>query len=374
MMNSSNHVEDITKEYTRFKSFNELIEALTSGKDTPVTTSETAISVVCLSSTIRVATSSLYTVNRRTKRTVVDEYLVEAVKLILSINPSVRVVIPKDQLFVHSNNTSFRETLSKDFSLDIIMFARSGLSLQAIYKYYSGGSADDHIRARISQAEALIEKLGFLRRNRVPLSPEAFLITALRVHPLIAKIILIWMKEMNKPLFPIILFTAVIHSCERGDMRETKEHGLKEVESSVSSNSKYGEMMEKTLSIIKATGQIDTPELGRIGVVLRRLFTKAKEYFSHSSNGEATEVNVKIATFDLDRFTVLLVELLRTHFNDRVLTRIPDGSKTGTVLFRSVAHPHIMWRVDNNPPFQQIFPVISMLERNGNHILLFVPM
>jgi hypothetical protein len=350
------HVEDVSTNYIRKTSFEELIEYL------PRAT------LVCLSPSIRLSVSSLYTGNKRVRKTVCDEYLLECIKLIRSVNTAIRVVIPREQGFSTTSNASFRESLTKDFSQDVVNFARSGLSLQLIYKYYSPD--DTHIRARIAQTETMLERLAFLRRGKQPLAPESFLITLLRNHPVIAKIILLWVVKYKRPMFPIILFTAVIHSFERSTS-ETKEHGLKEIESDVSSICRYGEMMEKALSVIKRTKQCDSRELGRTGDNLKRLLTKAREYLGHMA---VSDVQLRVGAFDLGRFTLLLGELLKAQFANEVLTRVPDGQKTGTVLFRNHKHPQIIWRVDNNPPFQEIFPIISMLERNGNRVLLYVPL
>ena len=212
-----------------------------------------------------------------------------------------------------------------------------------------------------------------LRQSKNPLSREAYLITSMRIHPLIAKIILIWTgydfntKTMNgRPLFPILVFVSIIHSFERTPS-ETKEHGLKEIDIHVASVSKYGEAMERTLSIILRTRQVDSEELGRTGTVLKRLIMRAREFFGSDL--------VNIGLFDLNRFTSLLATLLKENFPNEVLSRIPASChKTGMVLFRNIKHPQIIWRILNDRPFTEIFPIISMLERNGNRVLLYVPL
>jgi hypothetical protein len=341
----------------KFRYFSELLVFLSSN---------VGVSIVSISPTIRMNTSSLYTGNRRTKRNVCDEYLINAIITIKSINPSVRVIIPKDTTMTNSwsiGMTFFRETLLKDFSQEVVLFARSGLDLRMIYRHYS--ESDVQIRSRVSQNKDMLERLGFLKQARIPLSSDSFLITSMRIHPVIARIILIW-NELGKPLFPILLFVAVIHSYEK-TISETKEHGLKEIDSEISSNSKYGEMMEKALSIITRTNQADSSELGRTGINLKRLISRAREFFKD-------KCDIPILTFDIGRFTVVLSSIIREHFSDSILIRIPDGQKTGTVLFRNSKHPQIIWKVFNNPPFTEVFPIISMLERNSNRVLLYVPL
>ena len=84
-----NQLEDLVKSpnrYIRYKTFTELIDAI----------SATNVSIVCISPYIRMATSLLYSGNRRVKKNVCDEYLIEAIRVIRSFR-NVRVIIPKEQ-------------------------------------------------------------------------------------------------------------------------------------------------------------------------------------------------------------------------------------------------------------------------------------
>jgi len=349
--------------------------------------------LVCLNSSIRVLTSSLYVGNRRVKKSAGEEFLLGAVALLKRLKPELRVVVLNKPKAVSSDDQNpfaestsgtgvFRENLYKDFTQDVVVFMKHFLSLQSLYRCYMPG--DVSIRGRIGQAEDLLERLGFMRQDEANLLTQDsnargaqhlalvplpkwqgnMLVNAMNLHPVIARIMLLWKAE-GKPLFPILLFVAVIHTFEK-TTREVKEHGVKEVESDVSTNCRFGEAMDKALQVIKRVQRIDTPELGRTGAVLKRLVVKSLGFFEGCP--------VEAGFFDLNKFTLLLASLLRKHFPQEILTKDVGGPNTGVSIFRNSKHPFITWRTDTNTPFAHIFPLSSLLERNGNCVLLYVPL
>jgi hypothetical protein len=333
--------------------------------------------LVCIDATIRIQNSWLYAGNRRVKRTASNEWLIGVVSLLKELNPQVKIVILYTQETIPLTDEEqiscvVRENQYRDFTQDVVVFMRNQLCLLNLYKFYLPD--DTHVRSRISHAKGLLEKLDFLTIGST-LSPESFLITAMKIHPLMARIILIW-KQEGRPLFPILLFTAVVYSFEK-TTREVKEHGLKEVESDVSMNCRFGEAMNRSLEIIKRTGQADSSELGRTRNVLGQYITKMNEYLSREkSTTDSQEVKneVKIGFFDLNRFNELLSNLLRKNFPSEILTRVQQGAKSGTIMYFNQKHPNISWRVGNNPSFNEIFPIVSILERNSNKVIFYVPL
>ena len=325
--------------------------------------------LVCLDSTIRVNTSSLYAGNRRIKKSTSTVYLTKAIRMIKERVPQAKIVVLKadDGRPCDEGDQVYREVFYRDFAADVMLFDRNSVSLRLLYTNYS--AEDVHLRSRISQAESIIERLKFSDHGRS-------LITATKMHPVIAKIVYLWASmssmlstplptaSVKRALFPILLFAASIQAFDK-TTREVKEHGLKEIDDHFAVNCRLGETMKKALTSIEEWQTIDTPELGELGVVLKRLIVR----FS-----ERDEKEVSIQVFDLNHFRTLLSALIREHFNDLILSRVPDGAKTGTIVFHNSKHPQISWRVANSPPFAEIFPLISMLEKNGHRVLLFLPL
>lgn len=321
------------------------------------------IDLVCLDSTVRISVSALYAGNRRVKKSISETFLARAIELLKSLKTGIRVVILRNPEARELDEVAgiFRENVFKDFSQDVVLFLRHNISLRDLYANYSPN--DDHLRSRITQAESLVYRLG--NTEQISLQSFAFLVNSLRVHPTIAKIVFLW-KTSGKPLFAILLFVATIYGFDK-TTREVKEHGLKEVDNDFALNCRLGEAMKRSLDIITRWQTVDTPELGETGTVLKRLLVKMAEY---NNDGQ----HIRLGVFDLNRFCSLMGTLIREHFSSDILTKIPDGAKTGTIMFRNTKHPQISWRVSNNPPFTEIFPLISMLERNSHRVLLFMPL
>lgn len=317
------------------------------------------VDLYCVDPTIRISTSSLYVGNRRIKKTVDVSYLVGSIRLIKRFNPQAKIIVLK--LVDSSVSTVSRENLYKDFSQDVILFAKHLHSLQLLYKYYS--TDNQQIQSRISMSVSLLKRLNFLNHSG-HLEKSSQLITSLHIHPVIAKIIIIWYEVKQLPLFRILLFSAVIHTFERAN-REIKEHGLKEMESDVALTSRFGESMAKALRIIGETQRAVCPELGKTGELLERYIVQSQSYFKLDK--------MPIGLFNLNKFTIQLSAILKEYFSQDLLTKVEGSFTSGKTFFHKEKHSQIIWHVNSNPPYEKIFPIVSVLERNANKVLLFVP-
>lgn len=296
--------------------------------------------------------SALYIGNMRVEKTMHEDCIISMIKYLIEIGY-------KKSIFVSTNakDNVIRENELRDFSTDVLQFAKYKINLSLLYKNYF--SREVVTKGRIANAYSMNEKLGFIKAGNM--SKYYTLPLELKLHPLITKLILLWFQEEKLPIFPILLFAAVLTTFTKMS-KEIKEHGIREVEGDIGTTSRWGESMSEYIKLMKKTGRVVMSEGGKTSEVLKHLLDKTKNLF------EKTDSVFEIAPFDLNVFTLKFSQLVKKYFESEILSNTAQGYIKSNNL-------QIKWHnfAESRHPYNQIFPLIAFISKTSVNIIAYVP-
>ena len=312
---------------------------------------EGEIELIFIDPTVRVPHSAFYSGNKAKREAMNINYvegLINKIRAVKGEKIDFAIYYTAD---IKTEPTT-RGVLTRSFETDVLELAKSGCNLACLYqRFFKDNSTFNPWRTRIGKAFQQLDRLGLIV-NGIPkkgyTEPLDF-----RIHPVLYKIISLWKSE-NLPLFPILVFVAVITTYENFN-KEVKEHGIREIGASFKDTSRYGQAMDEYLELMNQSQYAIMSEGGKTATVLKHLTEVAK--LSEEQFG----------IFDLDEFTIRLAKLLTAHFEHELLYKTDDG-------YIKLKNPNRIWKSnDSYPKYPKIFPITTFLKTTYVQVTLYVP-
>jgi hypothetical protein len=252
------------------------------------------------------------------------------------------------------------------FTNDVLSFIASDLDLQALYRTIP--SNDTLVARHVNLAESLLREQSLLLPK---IDRRMLFVMKVGIHPYIAKLLFTFADEVGlDKLFPMLLLIATIQRIERR-VCETRDHGEREIDNDLTKTSNLGKALLLNSSLIDRRGGLGSSEdeqtgEGRFLKVLIRLVEQTRQLYE-------THIPVLSCTASLNPFIKRVGEMLERLFPEDILEKVP-GTMTAVAYYKNRKHPQLLWRATDNPPFLRVFPLSSVLEKNGNRLHLFAPL